>query len=161
MSTTTREELEVRNVSQVPRGAAAGESPAATPSANSSPSVTELVSGIVGDVQDLGKQHLALFRHEVKEDVRKATDAAASLAIGLAVAQVGGILVCLMLVHLLAACSPNLSMWTCYGIVGAVVVAIGALAVANGLIRLKSIEKLSTEAAQIMKDDARWLNQPR
>jgi len=132
-----------------------------TSPANGTPSVTELVSGIVGDVQNLGMQHLELFRHEVKEDVRKASDAAASLAIGLAVAQVGGILICLMLVHLLSAIAPNLSIWSCYGIVGAVVVAVGALAVANGLTKLKSVETLSNEAAQIIKDDARWLNQPK
>jgi hypothetical protein len=132
-----------------------------TSPANGSPSVTELVSGIVGDVQDLGMQHLALFRHEVKEDVRKASDAAASLAIGLAVAQVGGLLICLMAVHLLSTLAPNLSMWSCYGIVGALVVAVGALAVANGLMKLKSVESLSKQTAEIIKDDAQWLTQPK
>jgi len=134
-----------------------------TPSsqANGSPSVTELVSGIVGDVQDLGMQHFALFRHELKEDIRKATDAAASLAIGLAVAQMGGILICLMLVHLLSSLVPSLSMWSCYGIVGVAVVAVGFVAVMNGLHKLKSVETLSNQTAQIMKDDARWLNQPK
>lgn len=132
-----------------------------TSPANGSPSVTELVSGIVGDVQDLGMQHLALFRHEVKEDVRKASDAAASLAIGLAVAQVGGLLVCLMLVYLLAAMVPDLSLWSCFGIVGTVITLIGAAAVWNGIHKLKSVESLSTQAAQIIKDDAQWLTQPK
>jgi len=128
---------------------------------NGSPSVTELVSGIVGDVQDLGMQHLALFRNEVKEDVRKASDAAASLAIGLAVAQVGGLLICFMLVHLLSTLAPHLSLWSCFGIVGAVVVGLGAIAVAHGINKLKSVETLSNQTAQMMKDDARWLTQPK
>jgi len=132
-----------------------------TSEANSSPSVTELVSGIVGDVQDLGMQHLALFRHEVKEDVRKASDAMSSLAIGLAVAQVGAVLICFMLVHLLSSLVPTLTLWSCFGIVGLGVVALGAIAVANGIYKLKSVETLSTETAQIMKDDARWLTQPK
>jgi len=132
-----------------------------TSPANGSPSVTELVSGIVGDVQDLGRQHLALFRHEVKEDFRKASDAAASLAIGLAVAQVGGILICLMLVHLLATLAPSLSLWGCYGIVGGVIVLIGSFAVMNGIHKFKSVESLSSETAEIMKDDAQWLTQPK
>jgi len=128
---------------------------------NSSPSVTELVSGIVGDVQNLGMQHFALFRHEVKEDVRKASDAVASLAIGLAVAQLGGILICLMLVHLLASLAPDLSLWACYGIVGAVIVVIGAVAVMIGMKKLKSVESLSKQTAQVIKDDAKWLTQPK
>jgi len=128
---------------------------------NCTPSVTELVSGIVGDVQDLGMQHLALFRNEVKEDVRKASDAAASLAIGLAVAQVGGLLICLMLVHLLFTMAPGLSLWSCYGIVGAVVVGLGAVAVANGIHKLKSVETLSEQTAKVIKDDAQWLTQPK
>lgn len=128
---------------------------------NGNPSVTELVSGIVGDVQDLGMQHLALFRHEVKEDVRKASDAVSSLAIGLAVAQVGGLLFCLMLVHLLSTLAPNLSLWLCFGIVGSVVVGLGAIAVMNGMKKLKSIETLSTQTAQMIKDDAKWLTPPK
>jgi len=132
-----------------------------TSQANGSPSVTELVGGIVADLQDLGTQHLALFRHEVKQDVRKASDAASSLAIGLAVAQVGAVLICLMFVHLLQAVAPQLSLWTCYGIVGALVVAAATVAVVRGLQKLKSVESLSNEAAQIIKDDARWLTQPK
>lgn len=128
---------------------------------NSSPSVTQLVSGIVGDVQNLGMQHFALFRHEVKEDVRKASDAAASLAIGLAVSQVGGILICLTLVNLLAVLAPNLPLWACYGIVGVVVVVIGAIAVMMGMKKLNGLESLSKQTAQIMKDDAKWLTQPK
>jgi len=128
---------------------------------NGSPTVTELVSGIVGDVQDLGMQHLALFRNEVKEDLSKASDAGASLAIGLAVAQVGGLLICLMAVHLLSLLAPGLALWSCYGIVGAVVVGLGAIAVANGINKLRSVETLSDQTTQVMEDDARWLTQPK
>lgn len=131
-----------------------------SPVNGTSPSVTEIVSGIVGDIQNLGTQHFALFRHEVKEDFRKASDAAASLAIGLAVAQVGGILISLMLVYVLHELA-NLSLWSSYGIVGGVIAAAGLLAVVNGIQKFKSVESLSKETAEIIKDDARWLNQPK
>jgi len=124
---------------------------------NTGPSVTQLVSGIVGDVQDLGMQHLALFRHEIKEDIRKATEAGSSLAVGAAVLQLGGFLVSLMLVHLLSSLAPNLSLWMCYGIVGACVLGLGAIAVSIGFTKLKSVESLSKQASQVMKDDAKWL----
>jgi len=126
---------------------------------NGSPSVTELVSGIVGDVQNLGMQHFALFRHEVKEDVRKASDAASSLAVGLAVCQVGGLLIALMAVHLLAQLVPSLSLWACYGIVGGVIVVGGGIAVTLGIQKFKTVDSLSKQATDIIKDDARWLNQ--
>jgi hypothetical protein len=126
-----------------------------------SPSVTELVSGIVGDVQNLGMQHLALFRHEIKADLQKATDAGASLAIGLAVAQLGGILLSLTLVYLLAEFAPQLPIWGCYGIVGTVISAVGALAIINGVQKMKSVDSLSKPALQVMKDDAEWLSNPK
>jgi uncharacterized membrane protein YqjE len=132
----------------------------ASPVNGSGPSVTELVSGIVGDIQNLGQQHFALFRHEVKEDFRKAGDAAASLAIGLAVAQVGGVLISFMLVYLLHELA-NFSMWSSFGIVGGVIVALGLIAVLYGIQKFKSLENLSKETADIIKDDARWLNQPK
>jgi uncharacterized membrane protein YqjE len=124
---------------------------------HSSPSVTELVSGIVGDVQDLGMQHLDLFKLEIKEDLRKTTDAASSLAIGLAVAQVGAVLLSFMLVHLLASLAPSLSLWVCFGIVGAVFAALGAIGIINGVNKLKTVDSLSRQAAQVMKEDAQWL----
>jgi len=128
---------------------------------NGSPSVTELVSGIVGDVQNLGLQHFALFRHEIKEDVRKATTAASSLAAGIAIVQIGGFILCLMLVHLLSALAPNLSVWICYGIVGAAIVGVGLVAVTIGMNKLKSVESLSPQTAQVLKDDSQWLNKPK
>jgi len=132
-----------------------------TSPANGSPSVTELVSGILSDVQNLGMQHLALFRHEVKQDIRKASDGVASLAVGLAVIQVGALLLCLMLVYLLKDTVAGLSLSMSFGIVGAVVMAAGVIATVYGAKKLKSVETLSNETAEIIKDDARWLTQPK
>jgi len=132
-----------------------------TSPANGSPSVTELVSGILSDVQNLGMQHLALFRHEVKQDIRKASDGVASLAVGLAIIQVGALLLCLMLVYLLNEMVAGLSLSMSFGIVGAVVIAAGIIATVYGAKKLKSVETLSNETAEIIKDDARWLTQPK
>lgn len=43
------------------------------------PSVTSLLSGIVNDAQELIKQQLLLFRHELKDDVNKAREVLPSL----------------------------------------------------------------------------------
>jgi len=120
-----------------------------------SPTVTELVSGIMTDVQNLAVQHLDLFRREINDDVRKTADAASSLAIGLAVAQVGGFLLSLMLAHLMMELAPKLPSWACYGIVGLIVTAIGACAIAFGIKKIRSID--GSQTAKVMKDDAKWL----
>lgn len=124
---------------------------------NGGPSVTELVSGIVGDVQDLGMQHLALFRCEIQEDLRNTTNALISLAIGLAIAQVGAILLGMMCVQLLSYLLPNLSIWICYATVGAVISGLGTIGIVLGIRKLQTIDRLSRQAAQVMKEDARWL----
>lgn len=120
-----------------------------------SPTMTELVSGIMGDVQNLAIQHLDLFRREINDDVRKSTDAVSSLAVGLAVAQVGGFLLSLMLVHLMMELAPKFPTWACYGIMGFAVSAIGACGIFVGVKKLKSIDGHQT--AKVMKDDAKWL----
>jgi len=120
-----------------------------------SPTMTELVSGIMSDVQNLAIQHLDLFRREINDDVRKSTDAVSSLAIGLAVAQVGGFLLSLMLVHLMMQVAPQLPTWACYGIMGLTVSAIGACGILVGVKKLRSIDGHQT--AKVKKDDAKWL----
>ncbi|WP_010583585.1 phage holin family protein [Schlesneria paludicola] len=128
-----------------------------SPGPNESPSVTELISGIVGDLQDLGTQHLALFRNEINSDLRRVSEAATSLVVGVAVLQVGIILLCQMLAHGLSSVAPAVSLATCYGIVGGTVALIGLIAIAMGIKKWKSVESLPNRTAQVLKDDVQWL----
>lgn len=132
-----------------------------SPEPDVEPSVTELVSGIVGDLQNLGIQHLALLRNEIKQDLTKVTTGASILGSGLAVLQVGLILICLMLVHLLSVQVPTLSLWMCYGIVGAFVVISGAIAAWIGVTQMRAVEALTPKTAQAMKEDTEWLSTPK
>src|SRR5437762_14370296 len=61
-----------------------------------------------------------------KSDVRKSGEAALSLAAGAAVLAVGVGLLCFMLVYLLHWAVPALPLWACYGLVGAVLLGLGA-----------------------------------
>ena len=80
--------------------------------ATQQPSVSSLVVGIVNDTQELIKQHLELFRTEVKEDFTKTKQAVIPLIIGVVVMGVGALLVCFTLVYLLHwAASPHLQLW--------------------------------------------------
>jgi len=128
---------------------------------NEGASVTELVSGIVKDAQDLAKQQLALFRHELQESARSTMQAGAFLAVGAGIAFVGGFLLCLMLVHLVSWAAPSLPLWACYSIVGAPIAALGGALVFAGMGRLKSINLLPEQSAQALKENVRWITNPR
>lgn len=122
-----------------------------------SPSVTELITGILGDLQELGIQHLAMFRTEIQQEFRKTSDAVTTLAIGFAIVQIGAFLLAFMLAHMLIAIAPQLPAWACYGIVGAVFVAIGGISIAIGIQKSKKIQSLSPQTAEVIKDDSKWL----
>lgn len=128
---------------------------------DAAPSVTELVGGIVGDVQDLIKQQFALFKHEVREDIRKAKDATVSLVLGGAILAVGGILLCLMLVHLLHWAAPTLPLWSCYAIVGGGLTLIGGIGLYVGYRQVKSVNPLPDETVAALKENVQWIAKPK
>ena len=99
----------------------------ASASGASAPSVTGLVTGIVNDTQELIKQHLELFRTEVKEDFTKTKQAGIPLIIGVVVMAVGALLVCFTLVYLLNWAAPQLPLWVCYAIVSGVFIVLGGI----------------------------------
>src|SRR5690554_3851506 len=100
--------------------------------------VAELLSGILGDFQDLVRQQLILFGHEVRREIQNTRDGLVLLAAGAAVALVGAILVLFMAVYLLYWAIPGLPLWVCYAAVGIPVAVAGAALCAAGLRRLRS-----------------------
>ncbi|MBM4071294.1 MAG: phage holin family protein [Planctomycetes bacterium] len=141
------------------RDAGSSESSERTASANET--MTELVSGIVGDVQDLIKQQLALFKRELQEDIRKTKEGMLSLVIGGAVLAVGGMLLCLMLVHLLHWAWPALPLWNCFAIVGGVFALVGGLLACAGYRQLKSNNPLPDETVAALKENVQWIANPK
>src|SRR5438128_1289436 len=116
----------------------------------SEPTLSGLVTGIVHDAQDLLKQQLALFKQEIRDDVRKTKEAALSLGVGLGTLVVGGLLWCLMLVHLLSWAVPGLPLWCCYGIVGLVFVACGGAFLYVGKRRIESFHPLPEQSLKAL-----------
>lgn len=124
------------------------------------PTVTELISGIVGDAQDLIKQQFSLFKREVHEDFRKTKDGIQSLVLGGVVLSLGGILLCLTTVHLVrwAFAWP---LWSCYALVGGSFAIVGGLLLIVGIRRLKSINPLPDETVATMKENVQWIANPK
>jgi uncharacterized membrane protein YqjE len=122
------------------------------------PSVTGLVTGIVNDTQELIKQHLELFRTEVKEDFTKTKQAAIPLIIGVMVLGVGALLVCLTLVYLLHwAAAPHLALWACYAIVAGVFVVLGGILFYTGKKQFDSFNPLPDKTIK----EIQWTIKPK
>jgi hypothetical protein len=125
------------------------------------PTMTGLVSGIINDAQDLLKQQLALFKQEIKEDVRKIKEAALALSVGIGILVVGGLLWCLMLVHLLSWAFPSLPLWCWYGFVGFVFVAGGGALLYVGKRRIESFNPLPEQSVRALKENVQWIMNPK
>jgi hypothetical protein len=121
------------------------------------PSLATLLSGIMKDAKDLLLQELTLAKLEGHDEVRQIKTAALSLGIGVGVAAVGGILLSVMLVHVLAAYT-DIPLWGCYGIVGSVFGVLGWVLLASGKHKIEEIDVMP-QTVETMKENAQWLRE--
>jgi uncharacterized membrane protein YqjE len=135
----------------------------------SEPSVTSLLSGIVNDAQELIKQQLLLFRHELKDDVNRTKEALPTLGAGVALAMTALILLGLTLSLLLywlvnplppGMGSEHLPLWGCFAIF---TVVFGVVGCALLYFASKTIESLgmSRQAAEATKENLEWTTKPK
>src|SRR5438270_13502115 len=97
--------------------------------ATTEPGVASTMKGIVDDALELMQQQFAMLKAEIRSDFRKIIAGIIPIASGIAPLLLGGLMVCLMLVHLLhwatlpqgqVADPAAIPLWACYGIVGGV-----------------------------------------
>jgi uncharacterized membrane protein len=99
---------------------------------------------------------VALTKLEVQYELRKAKAAAISLGIGIGTIATGGILLMLMLVHVLAALTV-VPLWGCYGIVGSVLVVLGAVLLVAGKTKAEELDVVAQPTVERIKKSAQWL----
>ena len=121
------------------------------------PSLAALLGGIMKDAKDLLVQELTLAKLEGHDEVRQIKTAALSLGIGVGVAAVGGILLSVMLVHVLAAYT-DIPLWGCYGIVGSVFGVLGWVLLASGKYKIEEIDVMP-QTVETMKENTQWLRE--
>jgi len=124
----------------------------------SQPGLVSLLAGIVNDARTLLLQEVALAKLEVQYELRKAKTAAVTLGIGILVAALGGILVALMVVHLLAALTV-VPLWGCYGIVGGALVILGGVLLAARGTRAEDVDGVRERMGQGLKESVQWPRQ--
>jgi hypothetical protein len=128
------------------------------------PGLANLVKGIVDDIGDLIKQQFAFARAEIKTDLRKTKEGVLALAVGAGVVALGGLFLCLMLVHLLhcltlppGADPASLPLWSCYAIVGLLFLGGGFALLLAGKKKFDSFNPLPVQTAATMKENVQWI----
>jgi hypothetical protein len=99
---------------------------------------------------------MSVARKEIIEDLQKTRHALTALGTGLVILTAGCGLLLLMVVHLLNAMT-ELPLWGCYGIVGLVVVMIGAIFLVSGKNRARQVDFKPEQTAQAVKEDVGWI----
>lgn len=123
--------------------------------------MTSLVRGIVDDAQDLIRQQFTLLKVEVQQDMRKTSEAATSLAVGLAVCLIGLILLSFMLVYLLHAAFLDVPLWVWFGVVGGGITAIGVGLAVIAIVKFRSFNPLPDETAKALEENLAWTMKPK
>jgi hypothetical protein len=114
------------------------------------PTVAELVAGVLNDAQELMKQQLTLFKHEMKQDAERLKEVALSLALGMPLVLIGGLMLVLMLVSVIHE-AGGLSWWASFGIIGGSLFVIGVGLALVAWQRLQSFNPVSDQTAEALK----------
>jgi MFS family permease len=119
-------------------------------------SLSALLSGIVGDAQELVRKEIALARQEIREEISAAKNAGTALAIAGAVLAIGGIFLLITLALGLADLFDWPS-WAGFGLVGLVSAIVGAVLLSSARQRLQEVHPLPERTVETMKENIEWI----
>jgi len=119
-------------------------------------SMSSLISGIVGDAQELVRKEIALARQEIREEIGNAKDAGIKLAIAGAVLAIGGLLLVLTLAQGLADLL-DWPTWAGYGLVGLVLAGVGYFLLSSAQKQIKQISPVPEKTVETIKENVEWI----
>jgi hypothetical protein len=122
----------------------------------SEPSIVALLGGIINDAKSLLAQGMALAKLEVQDQLRKGKTAAIALGMAIGIVAVGGLLLMLMLVQVLAVFT-EIPLWGCFGIVGTALVAIGGVLLTIGKTKAEELDVVPQQTVETIKENTQWL----
>jgi len=134
--------------------------PDTTRETNSGPSVAALLTGIVNDAQELIKQQLALFKHEIRQDINRAKEIVLSMALAVPMLVLGGFLLGMMFVCLIHEVG-GLPWWGSFGVVGGTLFLIGVGLALVAYQRLETFKPVSDPTAEALKENLEWTTKPK
>jgi hypothetical protein len=110
----------------------------------------------MSDATLLLHQELALAKYELYEEARKTKSAVVSLASGIGIGAIGGLLLIIMLVHLLRALT-EWPLWVCYGIIGGICLGGGGAMLYSARKQMSEIELIPQDTIKSLKENVQWL----
>ncbi len=120
------------------------------------PSISSLVSGIFRDASDLISKEITAARLEMREEMANAKSTVVLIGVGAASLLLGGILLSFTVVYVLEEYT-ELTLWACYGIVGAALSVVGLAVLLAGKRRAANTNLVPTTTIENAKEDARWI----
>jgi len=127
-------------------------------SSSSDPSLASLLGSLINDTKDLLLQEFRMAKLEIQDELRKTKTAAIAFAIGAGVVMVGGLLLILMLVYVLAAFT-TIPVWGCFGIIAVVLLVIGLLFLTLGKQTAEQIKVVPQQTVETLKEHAPWIDE--
>jgi hypothetical protein len=119
-------------------------------------SVSQLLSGIVGDAQTLVRQEIALARQEIREEISEAKSAGIKFGIAGGVLAIGGLLLVLTLAQAIADLF-DWPVWAGYGLVGVVLAIAGYLLLSSAQNQIKKVHPVPEKTVETMKENVEWI----
>jgi hypothetical protein len=121
--------------------------------------MASLVSGIVGDVQQLIHQELQLARTEIRQEWIRARSAVGMLAAGAVLLMLAVLLFCFFFVHLIIA--AGVPPWGAFAIVGGVLAILGLILAGMGYAQATRVRVIPPLTAETLKETMSWTRNPR
>jgi hypothetical protein len=119
-------------------------------------SVSQLISGIVGDAQVLVRQEIALARQEISEELSNAKQAGIKLGIAGGVLAIGGLLLLLALAQGVADLL-NWPIWAGYALVGVVLAIVGYFLFSSAQKQIKDVRPIPEQTVETLKENVEWI----
>ncbi len=131
----------------------------ATASPGGSPTIAELVSGIVNDAQTLARQQIDMLKSEFKEDLDRTKRATMLGGVAVTLLTVGGLTLVAFLVELLHE-QAHFSMWASCLIIGGILLAAGVAAGLAARNLFESFNPLPDKTFNALQENLTWKTQP-
>jgi hypothetical protein len=133
--------------------------PEATAPAGNQPTVTELVRGILDDVQRLAKQQIDMLKSEFQEDLQRTKRATEFGGLGVVLMTVGGLALVACLVFVLHE-QFQFSMWASSLIIGGILLAAGIALGVTARNLFESFNPLPDKTFHALQENLTWKTQP-
>jgi protein-S-isoprenylcysteine O-methyltransferase Ste14 len=127
-----------------------------TTPAESPPSVSNLVAGIISDAERLVRQEITLARREIQLEWEKAKMAAVAMAVGLLVCLLAATFLGTMAVYMIHELG-GVPLYGAYAIVGLVCAVLGAVLLYVGWQQASKVHVVPPQTAETIKENVQWM----